>query len=188
MKQLKAIALGLAFSLLSSGAFAAKVGGVELPDQFATDDSSLELNGAGVRKKFFMSVYVAALYLSEASNDGNSIATAADPMNMKLVITSGLVSREKMIATIVEGFEKASGGDLSAIQSDLDQFIAVFADGVSKGDMFDFSYDPDSGLHTLRNGSEVSVISNPAFKETLFGLWLSDRAVDAGLRKKLLGK
>lgn len=109
-------------------------------------------------------------------------------MQIKLVVTSGLVSQKKMIATIVEGFEKATDGDLRSIQGDLDKFIAVFEAGVSKGDVFDFSYRSSSGLHTFRNGSEVSVISNPAFKQTLFALWLSDNAVDNGLKKKLLGR
>ena len=55
---------------------ATKIDGVKLPDDLSFEASELVLNGAGVRSKFFVHVYIAALYLGEKSSDAETIIAA----------------------------------------------------------------------------------------------------------------
>ena len=63
----------IVFVLLLSGWFfctplaAREVAGVKLDEQVQLGGTPLVLNGAGVRSKFFVKVYVGALYLSKPS-------------------------------------------------------------------------------------------------------------------------
>jgi len=59
------IGSALLATAIAAPAQAAKVAGVELEDsvQISADTPELVLNGAGIRKKLFIKVYVGALYL-----------------------------------------------------------------------------------------------------------------------------
>ena len=57
------------------------VAGVEVPESVTLNGVAkpLQLNGAGIRKKFFISVYVAALYLPARTNDAKALIQSPPP-------------------------------------------------------------------------------------------------------------
>lgn len=57
-------------ALISSFSLTAqkKISGIEIPVKVNFNETNLELNGAGVRTKYMMDMYVGALYLT-AKND-----------------------------------------------------------------------------------------------------------------------
>ncbi|HMP05316.1 MAG TPA: chalcone isomerase family protein, partial [Lacipirellulaceae bacterium] len=59
---------------------------------------------------------------------------------------------------------------------------------IVKGDVFDLVYLPARGVTVLKNGQRVGAIQGLAFKQALFGIWLSNRPADESLRVALLGK
>ena len=65
MKLKKTLWVFLAILFLASSAFAAEVGGVNMPNTLKADGTDLVLNGAGTRTKFFIKVYVAGFSLPE---------------------------------------------------------------------------------------------------------------------------
>ncbi|MEH6569058.1 MAG: chalcone isomerase family protein [Halioglobus sp.] len=95
---------------------------MDLPDTLNAAGSPLQLNGAGVRKKIWVSIYVGGLYLTAKSSDSEYIIAADQPMALKLHIVSGLVSGEAM----EEGFEKATGGNTTPLAEPIEAFMAVF--------------------------------------------------------------
>ncbi|MBK5259345.1 MAG: chalcone isomerase family protein, partial [Thermoanaerobaculia bacterium] len=60
---MRKIALVTAFLAVTAVAEAATVGGVDISDKTTVGGQTLVLNGAGLRKKFFIKVYTGALYL-----------------------------------------------------------------------------------------------------------------------------
>ena len=50
-----------------------KVGDATLPNTETFDQTTLKLNGAGVREKFWIDLYAAGLYLNEKSSDAKSM-------------------------------------------------------------------------------------------------------------------
>ena len=74
--------LALGIVLLVGSIEARTLGGAEIPEQLVLRESTLLLNGAGVRHKYFVDVYVAGLYLEQRSSDAARIVAADAPMAM----------------------------------------------------------------------------------------------------------
>ncbi|HPC47720.1 MAG TPA: chalcone isomerase family protein [Deltaproteobacteria bacterium] len=185
MKRIGILAVALMF--LASSAYAVEVAGVDMPDTLKAGDVNLVYNGGGKRTKFGMKVYVASLYLKQKSSDANAIINADEPMAIRLQITSGLVTPDKMKAAIDEGFENSTGGNVAPIQAKIDAFTACFRN-LAKDDVYDFVYQPGKGIEILKAGKLVSVIQGLDFKKGLFGIWLCDKPAQKDLKEAMLGK
>jgi hypothetical protein len=188
----KAISQGFATFLLT-GALAAPaaaltVGDVDVPDTYSAMGQELKLNGAGTRSKWFMDLYVGGLYVPENISDGQAIINADEPQAITLHITSDMITSERMTEATLDGFKAATGGDLSAIQSDVDQFMAVFQEEIKTGDVFDLVYLPEEGVRVLKNGEVRDTVGGLDFKKALFGIWLSDQPAQEDLKAKMLGQ
>mgnify|MGYP001118069170 CR=1 FL=1 len=165
-----------------------KVGGVTLPASETFGEINVKLNGAGVREKLWIDLYAAGLYLEEPSKNAKEIVSANSPMAVKLHIVSKLISSEKMIDAVEEGFESSTNGNTSAIDSRIKKFIAFFEEEISKGDIFDITYQPGKGVVAYKNGKEKGTIEGMDFKKALFGIWLSNEPADDDLKEAMLGK
>ncbi len=179
----------LALSLLLGSVFAVQAkefSGLELEDTYAVDDQSLQLNGAGVRTKFFLDLYVAALYLPTLEDDADDIVEADEPMALRLHIISGMITGKRMAESTRDGFVRSTGGNLAPIEDKVEQLITAFAEDVKEGDVFDLVYRPGAGVTVYRNGEAKSQVPGLAFKQALFGIWLSDDPVQEDLRDALL--
>jgi hypothetical protein len=107
-------------------------------------------------------------------------------MAIRLEITSGLVTQEKLVESLNEGFDKATAGKPEPIRKEIDQFRRCFAHQIAKGDVFDLVYLPEHGVTVLKNGKRQGVVAGLAFKKALFGIWLSDDPVDKDLKSAML--
>lgn len=180
--------IGLALATCVSFAVQAKeVGSVTLPDTMKAGDQELTLNGAGVRSKFFMDIYSAGLYLPQQQKDAKAIVSADKPMALRLHITSGLLSGEKMVAATNEGFEKSTHGNTKPIQASIDKLINAFKADINPNDVFDLVYKPGVGVEVYKNGQLKTAAEGLEFKKALFGIWLSDEPVQSDLKSGLLG-
>ena len=165
-----------------------EVGGAKLPNTQTFDDATLVLNGAGVREKFWIDLYAAALYLGKKNSDAKAIVNSEEPMAIKLHIVSGMISSDKLIGAVRDGFDKSTGGNTAPIQPQIDSLLSHFQDEINKGDVFDLVYFPDRGVVAYKNGEERGAVKGKDFKKALFGIWLSDNPADKGLKADMLGK
>jgi len=149
--------------------------------------SSLLKQGVGKRKKAFLSLYQAGLYTKAKRSDAAAIVSADEAMAIRLNIVSGLISAEKMNTALRDGFNQSTGGKVAPIQSEIDLFASGFAEEISKKDVFDLIYLPGSGVEVVKNGQSKVTVSGLAFKQALFGIWLSDNPIQASLKKAMLG-
>ena len=148
----------------------------------------LQLNGSGYRKKSLLTLYEGSLYLQQPTGDAAKIISAETPMAIRIKITSGFVSQDKMVAALDEGFKKSTAGNSAAIAAQVAEFRNCFADPIKKNDVFVLSYLPGTGVMVHKNGQQKGRIAGAEFKRALFGIWLSDQPVDAGLKRAMLGK
>jgi hypothetical protein len=163
-------------------------GRAELPAKLKAEGAELRLNGSGARTKYLMEMYVAGLYLAEPSRDAAAIIAANNPMAIRLEITSGLVSQEKLLAALNEGFDNSTGGKTESLRREIERFRKCFASEIDKGDVFDLVYHPSRGVEVIKNGKLQGQVPGLAFKEALFGIWLSNKPADEDLKLALLGK
>jgi len=57
------LALACSLALAAVNTYAVEVAGAKIEDTVSVSNQNLVLNGAGIRKKLFIKVYVGALYL-----------------------------------------------------------------------------------------------------------------------------
>ena len=160
---------------------------VELSPTLKVGDQKLVLNGTGVREKYFLDLYVAGLYLAQPNNQSTSIIEADAPMAIRIVITSKLVSQDKFIESLKEGFQKSTQGNVEHIRIEMQKFRQCFAGVIARGDVFDLIYLPSHGVIVFKNNKRTGSVPGLAFKQALFGIWLCDRPVDTKLKQALLG-
>jgi hypothetical protein len=183
----KAFVILSAMLFLSTSVFAIDVSGVKMPDTLKAGGQDLVFNGGNKRTKFMMKVYVAALYLKQKSSDAQKIIDADEPMAIRLQVTSGLVSADKMKNAIDEGFENSTGGNVAPIKAKIDVFTAVFKE-IANGIVYDFTYVPGKGVEIYKNGQLASTIQGLDFKKALFGIWLCNKPAQESLKEAMLGK
>lgn len=176
----------LASLLILFPAQARTVNGTEVAETFPLNNQQLVLNGAGVRSKFFVDAYVASLYLVSASSDSRRIIAADEPMVMRLQITSGMINSKRMSESTRDGFVRSTGGNIAPIEKEMEELITAFSEEVKEGDVFDLVYAPSAGVTVYRNGEKKVVVNGLAFKQALFGIWLSEDSIQKSLRKALL--
>jgi len=158
----------------------------ELPTVLESGGAKLVLNGSGVRSKYLMKMYVAGLYLTKPSKDAKAIVAADEPMAIRLEITSGMVTQEKLLESLNEGFEKSTGGKQQPIRKEIDAFRAALTGEINKDDVLDLVYLPGRGVNVTQNGKQLGLIPRLEFKQALFGVWLSDNPADATVKRGLL--
>ena len=172
---------------LAGSASARKIAGITMPDTFKAGDTALVLNGAGIRTKLMLNIYVGGLYLKATSSDDAKIINADEPMAIRLHIVSGLITPKDFEEATREGFKRSTGGNIAPIKDKMERFISIFREGISKNDVYDLVYVPAKGVSVSKNGALKTTAKGLEFKKALFGIWLCPKAVTPKLRRGMLG-
>ncbi len=178
----------MALWILALPGWALEIGGATLPETLDAGGTPLILNGAGLRKKFFIKVYAGALYLPEKESDPRKIVSGDRPMAIRMHFIYDGVSAEKLVETWNEGFQAATNGNLGPLSDRIDAFNGFFTKEAGEGDVYDIRYVPSEGVRVVVNGRTVGIVKGLDFKEALFAIWLGDAPADKGLKKDMLGR
>ena len=168
---------------------AAKVAGVKLEDsvQISADTPKLALNGAGVRKKLFIKVYVGALYLQNKATSVNAVLAQNSANRVLMHFLYKKVGRDKLVDGWKEGFSgNSSAAEMEKLQARLADFNGLFADA-KKGDVILLDYLPGEGTRVTINGQAKGTIPGADFNKALLKVWLGNSPVDSKLKEAMLG-
>ncbi|WP_281213357.1 chalcone isomerase family protein [Shewanella insulae] len=178
----------LLITAVSSAPVAAKnLADVSLADEIALSEQALQLNGAGIRSKFFMDLYVGSLYTQGPSQTLDSVLNAPR-VAIRLNIVSGMITSEKMQDAIIDGFEDATDGQSQTIQPQIDAFMALFSAPIAQGDQFTLEAIKDLGVTAYKNGEKQATVEDEAFRKALLKIWLGDKPAQKSLKRAMLGK
>lgn len=175
--------------MLSTPVFSRQLGDIDLPDSVTLDgtDQVLQLNGMGYRTKFVFKVYVGALYTQSKVDSRDKVQSMDGPKRIVMHMVHDEVSREKMNAAWLEGFEDNNTDEqFDRLKSRLDTFIAFFPD-LKAGDVIYLDYLPSSGTRVIFNGEKKPVIEGDDFYTALLDVWLGEEPADDDLKDALLG-
>ena len=173
--------------LLSSSLQAQEISGVQLDDSINIENQTLLLNGAGVRSKFFIDLYVGSLYVPQAI-DSAKAALEAPSAAVRLNITSGMITADKMKDAINEGFDDATEGNTAAIAAKIEQFMGLFSAEIVEGDQFTLLADKATGVTAYKNGQVQATIAGEDFRQAVLKIWLGSEPAQDSLKEAMLGK
>jgi len=184
-----ALSLILAACLAAAPARAdVEVAGVRVPEQLSEGGHALVLNGAGLRTKFVVKVYVAALYASARSQDAAALINSNEPRRMRLQLLRDVDSKS-LDAALQDGLrDNTHKQELAALQTHADRLSSLMAEigSAREGDVIDLDFDA-RGVTITDNGKQRGRIDDPAFARALLRVWLGDNPAQSSLKKALLG-
>ncbi|MCF6154012.1 MAG: chalcone isomerase [Candidatus Brocadia sp.] len=181
------IIIFLALTIITP-AQAKEIGGVNLSDTIMSGKEQLVLNGAGLRKKFFVKAYAGGLYLRTRESDAQKIVDADEPMAIRLQFIYDGVSFKQLVEGWNEGFANATMGNPGPIKERADTFNSFFTEDARKGDIYDMIYTPGEGVNVSIKGKLMGTITGLDFKKALFAIWLGEKPVDNSLKQGMMGK
>ena len=177
--------LGACMALALAGrAHARDVEGVKLPEQVTIGQSTLSLNGAGVRTKFLVKVYVGGLYLQSPTSDAGAVIAADQPRRIVLVLLHDL-SKDQMSSSFREAFEANAGDRMDSLRERMGRFEGFLQSG-HPGDWMAITYQPGRGVTVVNKAGNWIVIPGKDFADALFSVWLGPHPADSGLKKAML--
>lgn len=182
-------AVALAAALLAApGIHAAEVAGVHVDESVRVGNQDLVLNGAGLRSKLFVKVYVGALYVPQKTPAPAAILDAVAPRRMTLRLLRD-IDADTLYGALRDGLrDNNSEADLAALKAPADQFAEVMKKigNARSGDtvILDFS---GEGVAVGFNGEARGKVAGGGFAKALLKVWLGDNPVDGALKKALLG-
>jgi len=179
----------LACLALAAPVAAGTLEGVTMTDTVQVDDSTLVLNGMGMRIKKVafvkVKVYVAGLYLPAKSGDAAAILATDAPKRLVMHFLYKEVSRDKLVEAWNDGFAANAKG--VALGDRLATFNSMWAD-MKTGDEAVLTYVPGTGTSVVIKGESKGVIPGADFAKAMFSVWLGPEPPNAELKAGLLGK
>ncbi len=177
------------FLLLTMTVAAREIAGVRIPEQarVAGAERPLVLNGAGIRKKFFFSIYVAGLYLPHRTQDAAEAMSMPGPKRVSMAFVYSEIPAKKLASAWREGFEEnLSAAERREHGAAIRAFWSMFPT-VRSGDEVVIDEVPGEGVVVRLNGAELGRIEEPGFMPLLLRIWLGSEPVTRGLKRELLG-
>ena len=184
----------LAAACLLAGAALAQpitVSNVKYDETTQVADSTLQLNGAGVRYKAVFKVYTAGLYLEKKAGTPQEVASQKGPKRMSITMLREIDSTElgKLFSRGMEdNMDRAAFSKLIPGVLRMSQIFAAHKK-LNKGDTFTVDWVPGTGsVLTVRGQVEGEPFKEPAFFDALMRIWLGPKPADWQLKDALLGK
>lgn len=182
------ISVVLAGLIYVSPVSAREVAGVDIPEQTTLAGIPLQLNGAGIRSKFFFKIYVGALYLPTPAKTAEQVYAQNAAWRVRMHFLYDEVSKEKLVAAWNDGFESnTEEAELKALQTKINAFNSLFV-SAKKDDVIDIDYQPSTGTSVSINGQQRGVIDGDAFQQAVLRIWLGEVPADDSLKEGMLGE
>ncbi|MBU2490330.1 MAG: chalcone isomerase family protein [Proteobacteria bacterium] len=179
-----------ALLLFAPAASAREVAGAQIPEILTLEGRKLSLQGTAIRKKFFVKVYVGALYTTHPMTTGRDVILANEPMVLRMHFIRAGVSPETLRDSWIESITTTLGTAAGSVRGKIKQFANAFTHETREGDDYDIVYLPDKGLEVRYNGQVTTAIEGLLFKGVVFGIWFGDPPFKelASMKNGLLGK
>lgn len=151
-------------------AAAATLADVAMPDRVDAGGQALVLDGLGLRKKFFVKVYVGALYLPAKERSPAKVMAADAPRRMAFHFLYG-VSAQQMCDAWKEGLADntpTAGAEVKA------GFTALcgYMEEIPKGNEMALTYVPGQGTRVEVNGKAKGTIPGKATADAILATWI----------------
>ena len=170
----------------AAAAAAQELEGVQVPPQVTVQDTTLVLNGAGVRWKLFVKAYVGALYLAEPTRTPQQVIAAPGPKCIRLVLLRD-VEASSMVDELLTRFRGNSTAEAyEQLRERIDELNGALPD-LRTGDIVRLDLADSDRTDFWINDALVASFGGADFQTAVLKLWLGDRPADERLKQALLG-
>jgi hypothetical protein len=184
---MRKLILAVALTLAAVNAGAATVAGVKIDDTTTIGGQTLVLNGAALRKKLFIKVYVGALYLPAKQNNAAAIL-AADAPRQQVMQFIYEVDKGKMAEAWEEGLEDNTPNASAEVKTAF-KTLSTWMEDMKEGQRIVLTYVPGTGTTVEVNGKNKGTLGGKAVADAILNTWLGPKpGPGADFKKGVLGQ
>jgi hypothetical protein len=186
---MKTLIMILALLFIAPLAHSVQKAGVHLDEVVTAENGEiLQLNGIGLREKFWLDIYVGSLYLVNKNSNVAQILSTSNAYRLQIDFVYREVDKNKLVKAWCDGFEQNQDKEAMArLKSRTEQFYSYFDANAVKGDRYVLDYIPGTGTKIIKNSKLQGVIPGVDFKNALLEIWLGNFPADIALKEGLLG-
>lgn len=171
------------FFILATPTFAAEKKGITFEDTLSEQNVKFVLNGLGVRKYLFASVYVAGLYATEKSKDADQIINSSQPKIIKMHYFEK-IGKEDFRKAWEYSF-KQNCPKCEAFQPAITEFLDHLRE-VQNGTKVTYYFDPK--YVEIRYSDKTLRVTKDNFAGIALATWIGKYPPTESLKEGLLGK
>lgn len=164
---------------------AVEVAGVQMDQAVTIHSQLLKLNGYGIRKKFFIKVYIGSLYAAKRLPSAAEALRDSGDKLIRMNFLHSKVDKEKIIEAFSEGFANNSPDMFGS--PDVKKFLSLFTADFNRGDVVDLILGADGSVAASRNGKSLGSIPSTKLARAVLAIYLGDKPADDSLKKGMLG-
>lgn len=175
---------------IATQSYALELADVNVEEKVQLDKTQVMLNGAGIRKKFLVKVYIGALYLSEKAHTAEAVMADTAAKRMSFILLRDVTGKQ-----VLDGINEAilpnnSDEEMKAIEARLYLFEKMFVPvhEIKKGEIVNLDYIPGLGTRVSVNGVDKGNIEGSDFYRSLLKIWVGKKPVQSSLKKSVLGE
>jgi Chalcone isomerase-like len=157
----------------ASSAGAATLASVTLPDKVEANGQALVLNGLGLRKKFFVKVYVGALYLPAKEHDAARILAADAPRRMTMHFVYS-VNAGQMCDAWAEGLADNTPNAAADVRQNF-KSLCGWMEPIPDGHELVLTYLPAQGTVVEVNGKTKGLLPGKSTADAILATWLGPK-------------
>ncbi len=169
---LSALLISSALVLLAPAppAAAATLAGVTLPDKAEAGGQALMLNGLGLRKKFFIKVYVGGLYLPAKERSPAKVlgADASRRMSFHFLYS---VTAKQMCDAWDEGLADNAPSAPAEVKAGF-KTLCTYMEDIPKGNEMVLTYVPGQGTRVEVNGKAKGTLPGKPTADAVLASWI----------------
>lgn len=162
--------------------------GINIPDTLTLvgEEQPLVLNGAGYRKKFFIKVYIGALYLARPASQAEAALDASAPRVMRLHFLRD-VAQDQFASAWTDGLTpNHTPAEMDALRLRLNHLNTLIGNLRSK-DVLRIEMRPNGQTEVWVNDLQRGIIKGVDFQNALLSAWVGAKPADAHLKQAVLG-
>jgi hypothetical protein len=184
---MRRLILATALSFVAVTASAATVAGANIEDTVTVAGQKLVLNGAALRKKFVVKVYVGALYLQQKQNNAAAILTADAPRRQVMHFLYD-VDKGKMAEAWSEGLRDNTPNASAEVKTAF-KTLSTWMEDMKEGQRIVITYAPGTGTTVEVNGKNKGTLGGKAVADAILNTWVGPKPGPGGdFKKGILGQ
>lgn len=164
-------------------ASATEVAGVTFNKTYIDQNTTMSLQGAGLKTMFLFKAFAAGFYKGEG-DDTDLLGNYPKRIEAEYFVN---IPGAKLNDFTIETMKKnISASDLASLEDEIKQMSQYFVD-LKPGDRFSLTYIPAIGTQFAYNGQLVGTIKGNDFAKALFAVWIGKKPFDRHLKEQVLG-
>ena len=182
---MKKLLMLLVLLVWAGTAMAVEVAGVMLAPRVQAAGETLNLNGYGIRKKFFFKVYVGSLYTAHRVSSVDQVLATAGGKLIRMNFLYNKVEKEKIVGGFAKGFEN-NAPELQASPA-AKAFLELFDSDFVSGDQVDLGMAADGTVSASHNGRMLGSVQSKELARGVLLIYLGKEPADADMKDGMLG-